>query len=82
MLSHSDEDMETEGDEGNTQPSGEGNGMINSNENGAESQTQKPKLRLKYEQYKNISNLIVGYMQSMESKLGEGDLSLLFIYLF
>ena len=82
MLSHSDEDMETEGDEGNTQPSGEGNGMINSNENGAESQTRKPKLRLKYEQYKNISNLIVGYMQSMESKLGEGDLSLLFIYLF
>ena len=64
--------METE--DGSTQINGAVNGMVNGHEIGEEAQTQKPKLRLKFDEYKRISNLIVGYMQATESKLGEGKL--------
>lgn len=76
-----DEDMETEEDGSSTQARGAVNGMVNGHDNAGhdnadEQQAQRPKLRLVFDEYKRLSNLIIGHMHTMENKLGEDEVGL------
>lgn len=61
--------METESQ--GTQP----NGVVNGVAHEEPGQVTKPQMRLSYDDYKTMADMIVVHMQTEEARLGEGKLS-------
>ena len=73
--------MDVDADDNNqsSHPSGMVNGIANGDSHKETEQITKSKLRLTYEEYRRIANLIVVHMRKEEERLEDGNKALLLL---